>query len=142
MDKEQKEGQKPDLVFADLPMGRKFSPLTYPITEELVDTYMDTVGDRHPLYLGDTGTGKDPAAPLAPPGLAAIYARLSYLRDYTMPSGGILMKQEFEFTGVIRIGDTLTVTAEVIESFIIKGQRSGLLLQPPGWWILLMARLL
>ncbi len=40
-----------------------------------------------------------------------------------MPSGGILAKQEFEFKGPIRIGDTLMVKAKVIESYIDEKNR-------------------
>jgi len=118
------EEEKPELVSADLHTGRRFRPLTYPITEALVQAYMDTVGDRHPAYREDTGTPGAPTEALAPPGLAAIYARLSYLQDYTMPSGGILTKQEFEFTGPIRIGDILNVTAEVTDSSIDEKKRN------------------
>jgi acyl dehydratase len=35
-----------------------------------------------------------------------------------MPSGGILAKQEFEFKGLAKIGETLMVNATVIESYI------------------------
>lgn len=124
MDKGRKEEENPLLVFADLPAGREFSPLVYPVTGELVEAYMDTVGDHDPLYQGDGGANREAGEPIAPPGLAAIYARLSYLRDYTMPSGGILVKQEFDFTGAIRIGDTLTVTAKVTDSFTDEKKRN------------------
>jgi len=99
--------EKPELVFADLPVGRTFKPLEYPVTPELVQDFIETVGDRHPLY--DQG--------LAPPGLAAIYARLSYLQEHTMPSGGVLAKQVIEYQNPIKIGDTLKVQAKVIESY-------------------------
>ncbi|HXZ35969.1 MAG TPA: MaoC family dehydratase [Thermodesulfobacteriota bacterium] len=98
---------KPELLFADLPVGRIFRPLEYPITPELVQDFIETVGDRHQLY--DEG--------FAPPGLAAIYARLSYLQDHTMPSGGVLAKQGFEFQNPIKIRDILKVQAKVIESY-------------------------
>jgi acyl dehydratase len=98
---------KPELVFADLPVGRTFKALEYPVTPELVQDFIETVGDRHPLY--DEG--------FAPPGLAAIYARLSYLQEHTMPSGGVLAKQVFEFQNPIKIGDILKVQARVIESY-------------------------
>ena len=98
---------KPELIFADLPVGRTFRPLEYPVTPELVRDFIETVGDRHPMY--DEG--------FAPPGLAAIYARLSYLQDHTMPSGGVLVRQVFEFKNPIKIGDILKVKATVIESY-------------------------
>lgn len=118
MDDAKREEKKPELLYADLHEGRKFNPLAYPVTQALVEGYMDTVGDRNPLYQGDA------AVALAPPGLAAIYARLSYLQDYTMPSGGVLIKQEFDFTTAIRIGDTLTVISEVVESYIDDKKRN------------------
>jgi acyl dehydratase len=104
---------KPELLFADLPIGRTFRPLDYPVTQELVREFMETVGDRHPLYQKD----------LAPPGLAAIYARLSYLQDHSMPSGGVLAKQEFEFQNPVQIGDTLRVQARVVESLLDEKER-------------------
>lgn len=110
---------KPELIFSDLPVARAFRPLEYPITRELVQGFMEAVGDRNPLYWDEGLAQKIPLGSLiAPPGLAAIYARLSYLQDHTMPSGGVLAQQEFEFHGPIRIGDTLKVRAKVIESLI------------------------
>lgn len=109
-------GEKPELLYADLQQGRVFRPLEYRVSSELVAEFMDTVGDRNPLYAGDTQ--------LAPPGLVAIYARASYLQDHGMPSGGILAKQEFEFHDAARIGDTLTVRAEVVERYLdTKGRK-------------------
>ena len=104
---------KPELLFADLPVGRGFSPLRYQITPQLVQAYMDTVGDCHPLYGGQTEAG----GPVAPPGLAAIYARASYLQDHSMPSGGVLAGQEFDFLKPVGVNQTLTVRAEVFESY-------------------------
>jgi acyl dehydratase len=73
----------------------------------LVQDFIETVGDRHPLY--EEG--------FAPPGLAAIYARLSYLQEYAMPSGGVLAKQAIEYQNPIKIGDILKVQAKVMESY-------------------------
>jgi acyl dehydratase len=98
---------KPELIFTDLPVGRTFRPLEYPVTPELVRDFIETVGDRHPMY--DEG--------FAPPGLAAIYARLSYLQDHAMPSGGVLVRQVFEFQNPIKIGEVLKVQAKVVESY-------------------------
>ncbi len=104
---------KPELLFADLPAGRTFKILEYPVTQELIQEFMETVGDRDPLYQKG----------VAPPGLAAIYARLSYLQDHAMPSGGVLAKQEFEFQNPVKIGDTLKVQARVVESYLDEKER-------------------
>ena len=114
--------EKPELVFEDLQKGRSFRPLVFPITPELVDEYMETVEDHHPLYWDQT-KAKSLGGPVAPPGLAAVFARLSYLQDNTMPSGGVLAKQEFEFQTPAQVGDTLTVEARVFESYVDKKGR-------------------
>jgi len=110
---------RPELTFADLPPGRTFRPLELAVTPELVQEYMEVVGDHHPLYFDENLARKySLPAPIAPPGLAAIYARLSYLQDYTMPSGGVLAKQEFEFHTPAHVGEILEVKAQVKESYL------------------------
>jgi len=117
------ENNKPELLFEDLPEGRVFRPMVFEINRERVNTFMETVGDHHPLYW-DQKIAKSLGGPIAPPGLAAVFARLSYLQDNTMPSGGILAKQEFEFQAPAQVGDTLTVQARVFESYLDeKGRR-------------------
>jgi acyl dehydratase len=116
--------EKPELLYKDLTLGKEFPLFIYPITEELVNQFCRVVGDRNPLYFDDglaqkAGLG----GKIAPPGLAAVYARLSYLQDHTMPSGGVLAKQEFEFHGPARIGDTLQVEARVEESYLDEKER-------------------
>ena len=119
-----KNENKPELTFADLPVGRTFRPLEYPITRDLVQEFMETVGDRNPLYFEEANAQKTAlGSSIAPPGLAAIYARLSYLQDHTMPSGGVLAKQEFEFLGPVRVGDTLKVKARVSEGYLDEKER-------------------
>ncbi len=115
------ENPKPELIFSELQPGRIFPALTYDITEELVDRYMETVGDCHPLYT--SMQDKNSSLRLSPPGLAAIYGRLSYLRDYTMPTGGVLAKQEFFFKKEVFVGDRLTVIARVEDSFVDEKKR-------------------
>ncbi|MBU4563616.1 MAG: MaoC family dehydratase [Proteobacteria bacterium] len=111
---------KPELVFADLPQGRQFTPLRYEVTPTMVDEYLRVVGDHNPLY-GDQA--QKSGNRLAPPGLAAIYARLSYLQDNIMPSGGVLAGQEFSFRKPVSVGDVLTVRAEVMESYLDDKER-------------------
>ena len=112
--------EKPELVFADLVQGREFRPLVYAVTEELVRDFTGAVGDNHPLYRSSA----DRSSPgLAPPGLAAIYARLSYLQDHLMPTGGVLAKQEFIFKKPVRIGETLEIQARVADRGLDDKQR-------------------
>lgn len=115
--------EKPELVFDDLTLERTFRPLEFPLSPERIQDYMDTVGDRHPWYW-DEARGDSFDGLLAPPGLAAVFARLSYLQDHSMPSGGVLAKQEFEFHAPMRRHDVLTVQARVFERYLDeKGRR-------------------
>jgi len=98
----------PELIFSDCKVGKKFRPLVFEVTPTYVEEFQRVVGDYSPLYEEEK---------IAPPGIAAIYARLSYLQDHVMPPGGVLAKQEFIFKKEIEIGDTLTVRAEVSESY-------------------------
>jgi acyl dehydratase len=123
-DSEKNNDEKPDLVFADLETGRAFRPLNYPVTRGLVADYMATVGDENPLYSdSEAARAAGMEGAFAPPGLAAIYSRLSYLQDHNMPSGGVLAKQEFEFHRPIPLDENLTVTARVAESYVDKKDR-------------------
>jgi len=111
--------EKPELVFEELIPGKPFRPLVYPLTEEKIHQYMETVGDRHPLYVDlQEAKRRGLDSCLAPPGLAAVYARLSYLQDHCMPSGGILLRQEFQFHSPARVGEVLEVRAKVEEAFV------------------------
>ena len=112
MENQVRTKEKPELIFEDLVEGRSFKTLKYTVSKDLVRDYIETVGDHHPKYLS-----------IAPPGLAAIYARLSYLQDHSMPSGGVLVKQEFEFKGQVRIGDTLKVRAKVASCYLDQRKR-------------------
>jgi acyl dehydratase len=122
--KESSNQERQELVFSELQEGRVFRTLEFKVTEDLVEQYMEAVGDRHPLYWDEIYAKDGPfGTSIGPPGLAAIYSRLSYLQDHSMPSGGVLAKQEFEFNGPIRVGETLRVTAWVVERFTDKKQR-------------------
>jgi len=116
------DDNKPELLFEDLPEGRVFRPMVFDINRERVNMFMETVGDHHHLYW-DEDAAKSLGGTIAPPGLAAVFARLSYLQDNTMPSGGILAKQEFDFQASAKVGDTLTVQARVFESYVDKKGR-------------------
>jgi acyl dehydratase len=116
---EERVTEKPELLFAELVPGRKFREFYFPVSDDLVQHYMNVVGDRHPLYWDATAfRAQGFTKPLAPPGLAAIYPRASYLQDHSMPSGGILVKQEFKFLSPAFVGDTLSVRATVASAEI------------------------
>jgi acyl dehydratase len=113
---------KPPLLLADLPLGRAFAPLSFPVTAALVDAYCTALGDPDPIFLDDDAARRaGHPTRLAPPGLAGIYGRQAYLRDHSMPPGGVLAAQSMAFHAPAYVGDTLEVVARVVE----RSQRKG-----------------
>lgn len=41
---------KPLLLFDDLAVGREYAPLIFPLSREVVDHFLDLMGDDNPLY--------------------------------------------------------------------------------------------
>ena len=111
--------QKPELLLKDLELGREFSPFEFKITKEMVKDFMDTTGDYNPFYYDEQAAkAAGFAGPIAPPALANIFGRQAYLQDYIMPGGGILARQDLEFFFPARVGETLTIVAQVIERYV------------------------
>jgi acyl dehydratase len=105
----------PELLYEDLSVGLRFRPLEFVASAELVGRYAEIVGDDNPLY---TDAGGD--APLVPPGLWGVWGRQAYLQDHAMPAGGVLAGEDLEFIAPLRVGQKLTVQAEVTELYIRK----------------------
>ncbi len=114
---------KPPLLLRDLDLGREFNPLAFPITGALVDAFCAAVGETNPIFL-DAAAARAAGFPgrVAPPGLAGIFGRQAYLRDYSMPPGGVLAGQSIDFHGPALVGDTLDVRAKVVARDERKGR--------------------
>lgn len=116
--------EKPDLVYDELQVGKEFEPYRLAITEELVHEFLQAIGEEGSIY-SDSNIAKEWGyeRPIAPQSLAAVYARASYLKNYNMPGGGILAKQEFHFLHPIFVGDQLVCKAKVTDRFIRKERK-------------------
>jgi len=114
---------KPPLLLRELDEGRIFTPLEFPVTAELVNQFCKAVGDENPLYLSDDAARAAgyPSA-VAPPSLANIFGRQAYLRDYSMPPGGLLAGQSITYHGPGFVGDIYTVKAQVTSRSERKGR--------------------
>lgn len=113
--------EKPELVYADLQLGKEFEPFYFPVDPKTVDRFLEAIEEGgNPIYHTEEW-GYD--RPVAPHSLAAIYARSSYLKNYTMPGGGILAKQEFQFFRPVFIGDQLVCRAKVVDRFLKRDRR-------------------
>jgi hypothetical protein len=75
--------EKPDLTYDELHFGKEFEPYHLSVTQELVDGFLQAIGDEDSIY-GNINTIKGWGfdRPVAPQSLAAVYARSSYLKNY------------------------------------------------------------
>jgi 3-hydroxybutyryl-CoA dehydratase len=115
---------KPELVYDELQIGKEFEPYHLAITREVVDTFLQAIGEEDSIY-GENGVASKWGFErlIAPQSLAAVYARASYLKEYSMPGGGILAKQEFHFYHPIYIGDEIICKARVADRFLRKDRK-------------------
>lgn len=117
--------EKPELVYADLQLGKEFEPFYFSVDAKTVDRFLEAIQEEgNPIYQNINVAeewGYD--RPLSPHSLAAVYARSSYLKNFTMPGGGILAKQEFQFFRPVFIGDELKCRARVVDRFLNKDRR-------------------
>jgi acyl dehydratase len=106
----------PPLTFSSLVAGRRFTPLTFGVPAELVRTFSELTGDDNPLYRDpDAARAAGLDGAIVPPGLAGVWARLSYLAEHRMPPGGVMAGQRFAFAAPVAVGETLTLGAHVAE---------------------------
>lgn len=118
-----------ELSFDEVEVGHTFSPLVYPIGQELIRDYVEVVGDDDPLhrdlsYAQRTGYG----GIIAPPTIAALYVLKAYRTDSVPRPGGVHYRQKFKFHRPIRAGDVLTVQAKVVDKYL-KGDRKFLVIE-------------
>jgi 3-hydroxybutyryl-CoA dehydratase len=116
--------EKPELVYDELQIGKEFEPYHLAITQGVVDNFLQAIGEEDSIY-ANVGVARKWGfdQPLAPQSLAAVYARASYLKDYNMPGGGILAKQEFHFSHPIFVGDEIICKARVADRFLRKERK-------------------
>jgi 3-hydroxybutyryl-CoA dehydratase len=116
--------EKPELVYDELQVGKEFEPYHLAITQEVVDRFLQAIGEEDSVYSNINAAREwGFRRAIAPQSLAAVYARASYLKNYSMPGGGILAKQEFHFFLPIFIGDELICRAKVADRFLRKERK-------------------
>lgn len=111
-------------TFDEVEIGHTFSPLTYPVDEQLIREYADTLGDENPLRRDLSCAGAAGyRAILAPPAIAALYVLKAYRTGGVPPSGGVLLRQRFKFYRPIMAGDVLFVQPWVADKYVKHGRR-------------------
>jgi hypothetical protein len=81
----------------------EFPEFALTVTEADVAVYRAVTG--RPAEEDDDG--------VVPPGYAAIFGRLGYLRQHRMPGGGVLLGQEIEWLAPARVGEPLQIRSVV-----------------------------
>lgn len=92
--------------FADIEVGQVLPTQRYEVGAEEVARYVAAVG----------GTAQLPAGE-APPTFATVYLR-DVRRLLPAPPGGVHAAQRFRFHAPIRVGDRITVTTRVAETYV------------------------
>jgi acyl dehydratase len=112
------------LTIDEIEVGHTFSPLVFPVDEELIAKYVDTIEDRDPLHQDPSYAQNSGYSGLvAPPTIAALYVLKAYRTDWAPPSGGVHLRQRFRFYRPIVAGDVLSVQARVVDNSVKHGKR-------------------
>jgi 3-hydroxybutyryl-CoA dehydratase len=111
-------------VVDEMEVGHTFSPLVFPVDEELIAMYVDTVDDRDPLHRDYSCAWRAGyQGVVAPPTISALYVLKAYRTDWPPPRGGVHLRQRFKFHRSIVAGDVLTVQARVTDKYVKKGKQ-------------------
>jgi hypothetical protein len=70
------------------------------------------------------GDGDSDAGSLVPPGFAAVFGRLGYLREHRMPPGGVLLGQDIRWLAEASVDQSLTIGSEVVKAEERDGKRT------------------
>jgi acyl dehydratase len=96
-------------------VGRDYSTFEYPITPELIATYIEGTGDDNPWYRGDSPLG----GPVAPALIlhSAVYQPTT---DWYLPKiyGNLHARQEWEVFAPVMVGDTLRAHRMIVERYL------------------------
>ncbi len=116
-----------ELLFDDMSKGMKFPDIVYTLTTETIEKYLEAIDDLNPLYLDDDYADKTPyEGVIVPPISMGIYSTVSSVikaLGVKTPPGLIHAQQRFEFTGLVRPDDILTVKTIVEDKFEKKGRK-------------------
>ena len=116
-----------ELLYDDLVKGMQIPDMTYTLTPEIMHNYLEAVDDLNPLYLDDEYAGRTPFnGTVVPPISMGIYTTVSSVikaLGRKTPPGLIHARQKFEFTGIVRPNDILTVKTIVEDKYEKKGRK-------------------
>jgi len=100
-----------ELVYNQISPGYRFPPVRIQLQKAMVDDYLKAVHGRN------TGPGKvtmEDGRETVPPTAAGVLAMRSLMDSVSLPHGSIHISQDFEFKGLMAVGDTVLSQAEVV----------------------------
>ncbi|HLA27039.1 MAG TPA: MaoC family dehydratase N-terminal domain-containing protein [Syntrophales bacterium] len=125
------EKQRREWVYDDIVKGMHLPDITYTITSEILERYLDGIDDLNPLYLDEEYARKSPfRGRIVPPISMAIYTTVSNLikpLGMVIPPGLVQAYQRYEFTGIVRPDEKLLIKSVVEDKYEKKGRKFVLL---------------
>ena len=123
--------EKREWLYDDIVKGMQLPDITYTITSEILERYLDGIDDLNPLYLDEDYAKKSPfGGRIVPPISMAIYTTVSNLirpLGLVIPPGLIQATQKYEFTGIARPDEQLLIRSRVEDKYEKKGRKFVLL---------------
>ena len=121
------EKQVREWVYDDIVKGMHLPDITYTITSEILERYLDGIDDLNPLYLDGEYARKSPfGGRIVPPISMAIYTTVSNLikpLGMVIPPGLVQAYQRYEFTGIVRPDEKLLIKSVVEDKYEKKGRK-------------------
>jgi len=115
------EQEKKEFLFSDIKKGMRLPTVTYTITSEILERYLEGVDDLNPLYLDEEFAKTTPyRGRIVPPMAVALCTTISnFIKplNWRIPAGLIQASQKFEFSGVIRPDEQLRLETIVEDKF-------------------------
>ncbi len=119
--------ERKEWVFDDIVKGMQLPDMTYTITSEILEKYLDGIDDLNPLYLDDEYAKKTPfGGRVVPPISMAIYTTVSSVikpMGVVTPPGLVHAYQRYEFSGVVRPDEKLVIKSVVADKYEKKGRK-------------------
>lgn len=116
-----------ELIYDDVEVGQELPPMTYELTPERVNRYLEEAEETNPLYSEPelarcSGLG----GPIAPPMIACIYAPpLDILAGLgcQLPAHTVHAISEYTFVRPARPGDVITSRARIGDKYLKKDRK-------------------
>ena len=98
--------------YGELEAGQEVSRHRYCLDTELVSDYVDAVQDKSALLNTEDGANLVPAMALAALSMRGV------VEDLRIPGGTLHVGQEFEFSGAVMVGESVSCVAKLAQNSV------------------------